>query len=104
MGFPFTDGSGDGVSWRATVSLNALDSAHGESGNGESIGRRLGEEDTDRVPFAGERSEGELLMGVLRGLGRGKRRSSSSSMAIVGGTKFIGFSRDLPFTGRLPHA
>lgn len=105
--FPIAEGPGEGVllsSWRAAVSLNALDNAQGESRREASTGLRLGEEDTGGVPFVGERFEGDPLMGVLRGLGRGKRRFSSSSMAVGGDTKLIGFSRALPFAVRLPHA
>ena len=98
--FPFAEESEDGAflcCWRAAVSLNALDNAQGESGRGASTGLRLGEEDTGGVPFAGERSEGDPLTGVLCGLGRGKRRISSSSMDVGGDTKPIGLSRRLAF-------
>lgn len=107
MGVPFAEEWGNGVllsCWRAAVSLNALDNAQGESGRAASTGLRLGEEETGGVPFAGEQFEGDPLLGDLRGLGRGKRRFSSSSMAVGGDTKLAGFSRGLPFAGRLPHA
>lgn len=104
--FPFEEGPGDGVllsCWRAAVSLSALDNVQGEGARGASTGIRLGEEDTGGVPFAGERFEGDPSSGVLRGLGRGKRRFSSSSMAAGGDTRLAGFSWSLPFADRLPH-
>lgn len=105
--FPFEEVPGDGVllsCWRAAVSLSALDNAQGEGGRGASTGLKLGEEHTGGVPFAGERSEGDPWSGVLRGLGSGKRRFSSSSMAAGGDTRLAGLSWSLPFADRLPHA